>query len=285
MSEEPQDNAIPAFHPHGPVPKGRRIGNIEAKFILPNLITVLAICAGLTGIRLGYEGRTEEAIGLVLLAAFLDGIDGRLARAMKAQSKFGAQMDSLADVINFGAAPALVLYASILDQARSVGWIAAMIYVIACCLRLARFNVMADDPNRPAWMSDFFVGVPAPFGAFLVMLPAYLEFLGVPGGKGFAMGASIFTLVVALLMISELPVFSGKTSFARVPSEWIMPVLLGAAIYVALLLTFTWEMLTLSTIAYFCFLPFGPRAFKKRQAAESAAKAMMPTVADSDATE
>jgi CDP-diacylglycerol---serine O-phosphatidyltransferase len=264
------DSPIPPFNPHGPVPAGRRIGSIELRFILPNLVTVMAICAGLTGIRMAFEGRIGDAVGLVLLAAFLDGIDGRLARAMKAQSKFGAQMDSLADVINFGAAPALVLYASILDQARSIGWIAALVYAVACCLRLARFNVMSDDPNTPSWSADFFVGVPAPFGALLVMLPVYMHFLFVDAGRLLAIAASAFTVFVAMLMVSQLPVFSGKSTFARVPGNWILPLLLSATIYVALLLTFTWEMLTLTAFAYLATLPFGYRAFHKRLTAQAA---------------
>lgn len=262
------DAPFQPFDPHGPQPPGRRIGTIELRFILPNLITVLAICAGLTGIRFAFEGRIAESVGLVLIAAFLDGIDGRLARAMKAQSKFGAQMDSLADIVNFGVAPAMVLYASILDQARSLGWIAALVYVVACGLRLARFNVMLDDPNRPAWSSDYFVGVPAPFGAFLVMLPLYINFLGLELGVGLALVAALYTVVIALLMISQIPIFSGKSAFARVPGDVILPSLLLATVYVALLLTFTWETLTVSAVAYFLSMPFGISAFRKRLAQE-----------------
>ncbi|TIW41574.1 MAG: CDP-diacylglycerol--serine O-phosphatidyltransferase, partial [Mesorhizobium sp.] len=119
---------------------GPRIREIPMRMVLPNLVTVLAICAGLSGIRFGFQGRFEPAVVMVLLAAFLDGIDGRLARMLKATSKFGAQMDSLADIVNFGVAPALVLYAFLLDRAGSFGWIAALLFTIACGLRLARFN-------------------------------------------------------------------------------------------------------------------------------------------------
>ncbi len=136
------------------------LSQIPLRIVVPNVITVLAICAGLTGIRLAFENRFELAVAMVLLAAFLDGIDGRIARMIKGSSKFGAQMDSLADIVNLGVAPALVLYAFMLDQARSFGWIAALLYAIACCLRLARFNVMLEDPNRPAWQNNYFIGVP-----------------------------------------------------------------------------------------------------------------------------
>jgi CDP-diacylglycerol---serine O-phosphatidyltransferase len=273
------DAPFQPFDPHGPNPPGRRLGTIELRFILPNLVTVLAICAGLTGIRFAFEGRIAEAVGLVLLAAFLDGIDGRLARAMKGQSKFGAQMDSLADIVNFGVAPAMVLYASVLDQARSFGWIAALVYVVACGLRLARFNVMADDPNKPAWAGDFFVGVPAPFGAFLVMLPLYINFLGLEVGTALALVASAYTVFIALLMISQIPVFSGKTTLARIPGGVIFPVFLGVTVYVALLLTFTWQVLTLSALAYFATIPLGIQAFKKRKVLEG--KREKPKAAES----
>ena len=257
---------LQAFDPDLRDAKGRRLGRIPLKYILPNLMTVLAICAGLTGIRMAFEGRIGEAVWLVLLAAFLDGIDGRLARAMKAESKFGAQMDSLADILNFGAAPALVLYASVLDQTRQIGWIAALVYTIACGLRLARFNVMQDAPVKPAWTADYFVGVPAPFGAFLVMLPIYLSYLFLESGLGIAVAAALYTMLVAGLMISQLPVYSGKT-IARVPGHLFAPVLLGAVVYVALLLTFTWETLTFSALAYLVSLPLGYRSYRRKYGA------------------
>ena len=148
------------FEPHGS--GGPRIREIPLRMVLPNLITVLAICAGLSAIRLAFQDRFESAVVMVLLAAFLDGIDGRLARMLKATSKFGAQMDSLADIVNFGVVPALVLYAYLLDKAGSFGWIATLLFAIAMGLRLARFNVLDEDLERPAWQAEYFVGVPAP---------------------------------------------------------------------------------------------------------------------------
>ncbi len=152
--------------------RGPRLREIPLRLVIPNLVTVLAICAGLSGVRLAFEGRFELAVAMVLLAAFLDGIDGRLARMMKATSKFGAQMDSLADIVNFGVAPALVVYAYLLDQARSLGWIAALIYVIAAGLRLARFNVMIEREVKAPWQNEFFVGVPAPMGRCWCCFPS-----------------------------------------------------------------------------------------------------------------
>ena len=216
------------FEPHGR--GGPRIGEIPLRMVLPNLVTVLAICAGLSGIRLAFEGRFETAVTMVLIAAFLDGIDGRLARMLKATSKFGAQMDSLADIVNFGVAPALVLYAYLLDRAGSPGWIAALLFAIACGLRLARFNVLDEDLERPAWQAEYFVGVPAPAGAVVVLLPIYLIFVGaLTADRTLAFVASGFTMLVAFLLVSRLPVYSGKK--IRVPRDRVLPMILGVVLW------------------------------------------------------
>jgi CDP-diacylglycerol--serine O-phosphatidyltransferase len=243
---------------------GPRIREIPMRMVLPNLVTVLAICAGLSGIRFAFENRFEIAVVMVLLAAFLDGIDGRLARMLKATSKFGAQMDSLADIVNFGVAPALVLYAFLLDRAGSPGWIAALLFTIACGMRLARFNVLADDTDQPAWQSEYFVGVPAPAGAVLVMLPLYLYFLrlGLEPSRPAAFVATGFTVLIAFLLVSRLPVYSGKS--VKVPGDRVLPVILGVVLYILLLMTYPWYTLTASVAGYLLFLPFSVRAYSKR---------------------
>ncbi|MGX5842610.1 CDP-alcohol phosphatidyltransferase family protein [Mesorhizobium sp. ArgA1] len=250
------------FEAHGS--GGPRIREIPMRMVLPNLVTVLAICAGLSGIRFGFEGRFEPAVVMVLLAAFLDGIDGRLARMLKATSKFGAQMDSLADIVNFGVAPALVLYAFLLDRAGSPGWIAVLLFAIACGLRLARFNVLDEEHDRPIWQSEYFVGVPAPAGAVLVMLPLYLSFLhvGVEPSRTAAFVASGFTILVAFLLVSRLPVYSGKS--LKVPGDKVLPIILAVVLYVLLLMTYPWYTLTASVAGYLIFLPFSVRAYSKR---------------------
>ncbi|AZO06206.1 phosphatidylcholine/phosphatidylserine synthase [Mesorhizobium sp. M2A.F.Ca.ET.037.01.1.1] len=243
---------------------GPRIREIPMRMVLPNLVTVLAICAGLSGIRFAFENRFEIAVVMVLLAAFLDGIDGRLARMLKATSKFGAQMDSLADIVNFGVAPALVLYAFLLDRAGSPGWIAALLFTIACGMRLARFNVLADDTDQPAWQTEYFVGVPAPAGAVLVMLPLYLYFLrlGLEPSRPAAFIATGFTVLIAFLLVSRLPVYSGKS--VKVPGDRVLPVILGVVLYILLLMTYPWYTLTASVAGYLLFLPFSVRAYSKR---------------------
>src|SRR6202049_629378 len=168
--------------PKSPEMRRRRFRPIPVRMLVPNVITLLAICAGLTAIRLSTEGRMELAVAAIVFAALLDGIAGRVARMIKGQSKFGAELDSLADFVNFGVAPGLILYFWSLHDLKSAGWIAAMVFASAAGLRLARFNVMIDDPNRPPWAGNFFVGMPAPAGAITVLLPIYASFLGAPNG-------------------------------------------------------------------------------------------------------
>jgi CDP-diacylglycerol--serine O-phosphatidyltransferase len=243
--------------------RGPRLREIPLRMMVPNLITVLAICAGLTGIRLAFEGRYELAVAMVLLAAFLDGIDGRIARMMRATSNFGVQMDSLADIVNFGVAPALVLYVYVLDQARSIGWIAALIFAIAAGLRLARFNVMVDRPNKPKWLSEYFVGVPAPAGALLVMLPVYGGFLGIEATPAYAYASAAYTVLMGYLLVSRIPVWSGKAQ-GVIRRENALPFMLIVVLYVALLMSFTWQVLAATSILYLCTIPFGARAWSRK---------------------
>lgn len=265
--------AVGSFPPHGR--GGPRIREIPLRMVLPNLITVLAICAGLSGIRFAFEGRFETAVAMVLFAAFLDGIDGRLARMMKATSKFGAQMDSLADIVNFGVAPALVLYAFLLDRAGSPGWIAALLFAVACGLRLARFNVLDEDLERAPWQEEYFVGVPAPAGAVLVMLPIYLAFVGgYEPSRIAAFIASGFTVLAAFLLVSRLPVNSGKK--VRIRRDWVLPVILAVALLILLFFNYPWQTLSVGVLAYLIFLPLSVRAYAKRARIEEAKLAAGP---------
>src|ERR1700674_3205214 len=162
---------FPPFEPDPTEPRRRRFRAIPIRILVPNVITLLALCAGLTAIRLAAEDKLEGAVAAIVFAAVLDGVDGRVARLLKGTSRFGAELDSLADFVNFGVAPALMVYFWILHELKSAGWIAAMVFAICTGLRLARFNVMVDDPSRPAWAANFFVGIPAPAGAITVLLP------------------------------------------------------------------------------------------------------------------
>src|SRR3954464_15341374 len=206
---------FPPFEPDRP-PRRRRFRPIPVRTLVPNLITLLALCAGLTAIRLAVEGRLEIALGAIVFAAVLDGIDGRVARMLKGTSRFGAELDSLADFVNFGVAPALILYFWDLHQLQSAGWIAAMVFAICAGLRLARFNVMIDDPDRPSWAANFFVGMPAPGTAITVLSPIYVTFLGLPHLAFTAPLVLFYTPAIAFLMVSRLPRFSAKGVGQRV---------------------------------------------------------------------
>jgi CDP-diacylglycerol--serine O-phosphatidyltransferase len=239
------------------------------RVLVPNVITLLALCAGLTGIRLAIEERYELALGAIVFAAVLDAVDGRVARMIKGTSRFGAELDSLADFVNFGVAPGLILYFWGLKPLGNIGWIAAMVFAICAALRLARFNVQIEDPNRPSWAGNFFTGIPAPAGAIAVLLPIYLYFLQVPVPAALTL---IYTFVIAALMISRLPVLSGKKYGARVPRELVMPVILVAVCLIALLVSYPWYLLTAGTIIYLALLPLG--WFSRKQYLEADAQAL-----------
>jgi CDP-diacylglycerol--serine O-phosphatidyltransferase len=233
----------------------RRFRAIPVRMLVPNVITLLALCAGMTAIRLGFEQKLEWALAAIVFAAALDGLDGRIARLIKGQSRFGAELDSLADFVNFGCAPALILYQWELWEYGNMGWIAALVFAICGALRLARFNVMIEDPNRPPWSGNFFTGVPAPAGAIIVMLPIYLNLLGVP--KIAATVTFLYTLAIAILMVSRLPVFSGKRVGKRVPPEMVLSVFLAVVLFIALLIAYPWWVLTIGTFCYLVCLPLG----------------------------
>jgi len=241
--------------------------------LLPNLITLLALCAGLTAIRMAIESRLDLALAAIAFAALLDGIDGRIARMLKGTSRFGAELDSLADFVNFGVAPALILYFWGLHELKSAGWIVALVFAICAALRLARFNVMIDDPNKPAWAGNFFTGIPAPAGAITVLLPIYLNFLGVSNGLVTVWLTFFYTLAIALLMVSRLPVFSGKRVGKRVSPDMVLPVFVVVVLFFALLISYPWEVLTVGTLAYLGCLPLGWLSYREYQRKDEAAAA------------
>ena len=257
----------------------RRFRRIPVRTLVPNVITLLALCAGLTAIRMAFEDRYTLALAAIVFAAILDGIDGRLARLLKGTSRFGAELDSLADFVNFGVAPALILYFWGLHDLKSAGWIAAMVFAICAGLRLARFNVMIDDPDRPLWAGNFFVGVPAPAGAIIVLLPIYAVFLGLPRSEVLTWAMLFYTLAVASLMVSRLPVFSGKRVGTRVPPDLVGPAIVAAVLFIALLIAYPWIILTTGTIAYIGSLPFGYLSHRRyeRRSQENKAEAAPAT--------
>ncbi|WP_227362198.1 CDP-diacylglycerol--serine O-phosphatidyltransferase [Sedimentitalea arenosa] len=221
--------------------------DLPVVMLLPNVVTIAAICAGMSAIRFGFEGQFKAAVILILVACILDGLDGRLARLLKSESQIGAELDSLADFVNFGVTPALVIYAWGLQGTNSAGWIAVLVFAISCVMRLARFNIDSKSEISGA-KSDRFVGVPAPAGAFLVLLPMFVSFffndpdLIAPGLIG------AYMICIGLLMISRIPTFSFKK--ARVSRKMAKFLLLGFAFLAAALLTHTWATLIVLDLIY-----------------------------------
>src|SRR5213596_2364961 len=249
---------------------------IPVRTLVPNLITLLALCAGLTAIRLAVEQKLEWALAAIVFAALLDGIDGRVARLLKGTSRFGAELDSLADFVNFGVAPGLILYFWQLNELHNVGWIAAMVFAISGGLRLARFNATMDDPNKPVFAGNFFIGVPAPAGAITVLLPIYLAFLGLPRPP--AVLTALYTLLIAFLMVSRLPVFSGKIRM-RVPPEMVLPVFVAVVFFIALLISYPWHILSAGSVLFLLSLPIGWKSYRDHQRKAAAPEATSPEVA------
>jgi len=241
-----------------------RFRKIPIRVILPNLVTLLALAMGLTAIRYAVEGKFETAVLAVMAAAVLDGLDGRLARALKGTTRFGAELDSLADFVDFGVAPGLLLYFWALHNVSSFGWFATLAFAIAAALRLARFNVMAEEPGKPAWQSGFFVGMPSPAGAVTVLLPLYLHLsvLEVPASKWLAPIFVVYELGVAFLMASRIPHFSGKR-LPKLERDQIIPLLFAAGVALVLLATYPMEMLAALSLCYLASIPFGVRRYNE----------------------
>ncbi len=236
--------------------------SVPLRALVPNIVTLIGLCVGLTSIRMAVEARFDIAVAAIVIAALLDGVDGRMARLLKASSRFGAELDSLADFVNFGVAPALVLYLWGFDDARSLGWIVVLTFALAAALRLARFNVALDSPDKPLWQNAFFIGVPVPAGAILVLLPLYLNALGLPKAVMVTPALSIYAAGIAILMVSRLRTFSGKLIGRRIAREYIAPVVVLAALFAAVLATYPYLTLTISCLLYLALIPMAVRQYR-----------------------
>ena len=211
----------------------------------------------------------------IVFAALLDGLDGRVARLLKASSRFGAELDSLADFVNFGVAPAVMIFTWGLGDLKSFGWIAVMIFALASALRLARFNVMIDE-EKPRWQKDFFTGMPTPAAAIVVLLPVYLAAIGfdLRDARWTKNIIIAYTLLIAFLMVSNIPTYSGKLLGERISREWVLPIFMVGVLYVAMLVTYPHEALAGTTLFYLAMIPVGWRRFQRnldRDQAEAAA--------------
>ena len=252
--------------------QNKRFKQVPVRYLLPNLITLLALCSGVTAIRLGIEGRFELAVGAVIISIVLDALDGRLARFLKGTSRFGAELDSLADFVNFGVAPAILIYLWSLNELKTKGWVVALVLAICCALRLARFNVALDDADKPSWAGGFFSGAPAPAGAGLALAPMYLGFLGyIDNGHTYALFIAPYIVLVAILMVSRVPTFSGKTMGARVRRDLVLPILGCAVLTFIFLISFPWETLTFFAAVYIAMIPLSIRSYRNHKAQDAKA--------------
>ncbi len=247
---------------------------VPVRMMVPNFVTLIGLCAGLTSIRMSIEGRWDFALAAIVFAALLDGLDGRIARLLKASSRFGAELDSLADFVNFGVAPAVLLFTWGFADLKSVGWIAVLIFALASALRLARFNVALDD-DKPKWQSNFFRGMPTPAAAIVVLLPVYLAQTGFdlreyPWLINIVL---VYTVAIGLLMVSNVPTYSGKLLGERIEREWVLPLfVLGMALF-AYLLTYPYQVLLIASLGYLAFIPVSWRRFMSKEAQDAAAAA------------
>jgi CDP-diacylglycerol--serine O-phosphatidyltransferase len=249
---------FPPFDPERDERRRRQLvfarGQVPIRVLIPNIFTLVGLCAGLTAIRMGIESRWDLAVAALVFAAFLDGIDGRVARLLKASSRFGAELDSLADFVNFGVAPAIIMFNWALEDLHSLGWIAVLVFAVCSALRLARFNVALDRTDLPAWKSNYFVGVPAPAGAIVLLLPIYAQDLGLHLPRLTPL-VFFYTLGIALLMVSNVPTFSGKLIGQKIAREYVPPVFVAAALFMALLLTYPSLTLAVGSLTYLALIP------------------------------
>lgn len=241
-----------------------RIKGLPLNRMIPNILTLLALCAGITSIRFGIQERWEAAVIAIIVAGILDGLDGRIARLLRGTSKFGAELDSLSDFVSFGVAPALLLYFWTMQGAGGPGWALVLLFSVCCALRLARFNTMIGQPDLPSWAYNFFTGVPAPAAAGMVLVPMMISFEAGPDFFGQPAVVAVFLLGVSFLMISAVPTFSFKG--VKVPNRFVLPLMLAVILLAAFLVTEPWITLSTITVLYIISIPLSMRAFRRLKA-------------------
>ncbi len=239
--------------------------------VVPNIMTLLGLCAGLTALRFAFEGRFALAAVAIVVAGGIDGLDGRLARLLKGTSRFGAEFDSLTDFLCFGVAPAFTIYLWSLAAWRGFGFVPALLFAVSMALRLARFNAALDAAPAPAYVHNFFTGVPAPAGAGLALFPLFVGLEAQSLGWGWLEEAAQFPIFCAFvligaaaLLVSTLPVWSFKNF--KVPVEYVLPLMLGTGAYAAFLVADPWGALALLALIYLGMLPYSRRSFRRLRA-------------------
>lgn len=242
----------------------RRLRLVPARVLVPTGLTVLALCAGLTAMRMALEERWEPAVIAILIAGLLDFLDGRIARLLKGATRFGAELDSLSDVVSFGVAPAVLLYHWSLEYLGGLGWALALAYAVCCALRLARFNTALDNGASSQLAERYFVGVPAPAGSGITLLPLAIDFQIDMEVFRIPVLSGIFVGLAAFLMVSRLPTYSVKRFAVR--RDMVVPLLLGVGLFAALLASYLWGTLALVGLLYLVSIPFSLRRYMKEKA-------------------
>jgi CDP-diacylglycerol--serine O-phosphatidyltransferase len=240
-----------------------RLKGLHINRMIPNVLTLLALAAGLTAIKFALQQRWELAVLAIVAAGILDGLDGRIARILKGASRFGAELDSLSDFLCFGVAPALILYLWGLTASGGLGWALVLLLCMCCALRLARFNTDLETEATPAWSRNFFVGVPSPAGAGVVLMPMLLWFEVDSDLIRNPTVIGLFMVVGGVLLVSRIRTFSFKK--VRVAYNWVLPAMLSIGLYLALFVSNPWITLLLTMVAYLGSIPFSIRAFKTGQ--------------------
>ena len=240
----------------------RIVSDKKARIILPNAITLIGICIGLTSIKFAIDGKFAIAIIAILFAGLMDALDGRIARLIKGTSKMGKELDSLGDVVSFGVAPALIMYFWNLQYLDKFGWFVCLIYVVCVALRLARFNVNSEE--EPSWKDNFFEGMPSPAGGVVVLMPLVISFSGY-GELFFQVNydllVPIFFIVVSVLLISTIPTYSFKRIV--IPRTMTKFLLFGIVLFFGALLVYTFKILAISSLVYICLIPISYFHYKK----------------------
>jgi CDP-diacylglycerol--serine O-phosphatidyltransferase len=260
----------------------RRLSEFSVNRMVPNVLTLLALCAGMTAVRYAVSGDFQYAVFAIIAAGVFDGLDGRLARLLKATSRFGAELDSLADFISFGVAPAAVLYLWTMAQWHSIGWAIVLFFAVCCALRLARFNTQLSGEPPPPWRANFFVGAPAPAGAGLIMLPMFVSF---EWGDWIARSPyvnGVWITLIALLMVSTVPTVSLKG--IRIPHRLVIPSLLGVGLMTAFFTTAPWPTLMVVGALYLGSMPLTVQASHRLRRTARTMPAAMETASPPTAT-
>ena len=242
--------------------KFKIVSDKKTRMLLPNAVTLIGICIGLTSIKFAIDGKFAIAIIAILFAGLMDALDGRIARLIKGTSKMGKELDSLGDVISFGVAPALIMYFWNLQYLDKLGWFVCLIYVVCVALRLARFNVNSDD--EPSWKDNFFEGVPSPAGGVIVLMPLILSFSGLEKfifKINYDLLVPIFFIVVSILLISTIPTYSFKKIV--IPRTMTKFLLFGIVLFFGALLVYTFKVLAISTLIYLFLIPISYFHYKK----------------------